>query len=63
MSEFWLAALGMFLVLEGVLPLLAPSVWREFFTRVAAMRDGQIRFMGLAATALGFALLALSELK
>lgn len=63
MSEFWLLALGLVLVLEGVLPLLAPAIWREFFTRVATMRDGQIRFMGLAATLIGLALIALSELK
>jgi uncharacterized protein YjeT (DUF2065 family) len=53
----------MFLVLEGALPLLAPAVWRDFFSRVATLRDGQIRFMGLAATALGLALIVFSDLK
>lgn len=63
MSDLWPLALGLVLVLEGLLPLLAPGSWRMFFSRVAAMRDGQIRFMGLIATAIGFALIAFSELK
>ncbi|MFM7567908.1 MAG: DUF2065 family protein [Betaproteobacteria bacterium] len=63
MSDLWPLALGLVLVLEGLLPLLAPGSWRFFFSRVAAMRDGQIRFMGLIATAMGVALIAFSELK
>ena len=63
MTDFWALVLGMVLVLEGLLPLLAPASWREFFLRVASMRDGQIRFVGMAATLSGLALLAFSELK
>ena len=40
-------ALGLVLVLEGLLPLLAPHVWRDVFTRMAAQSDGQLRFVGL----------------
>jgi len=54
-------ALGLMLVLEGLLPLIAPSAWRQMFQRVTELNDGQIRFFGLLAVgggALLFALLA-----
>lgn len=54
-------ALGLMLVLEGLLPLIAPSAWRQMFRRVTELNDGQIRFFGLLAVgggALLFALLA-----
>jgi uncharacterized protein YjeT (DUF2065 family) len=41
-------ALALMLVLEGLLPLLAPSTWREMFRRLLELSDGQIRFIGLA---------------
>jgi uncharacterized protein len=46
-------ALALMLVLEGILPLVAPSSWRQMFTRVTALNDGQIRFFGLIAVAGG----------
>ncbi len=48
-----LAALALVLVIEGALPLISPARWREVFTRVLAMSDGQIRFIGLVSIALG----------
>ena len=57
----WLLALGLMLVLEGLLPLLAPTAWREMMQRVAALADGQIRFVGLGAIVVGLALLALGS--
>ncbi len=53
----WLRAIGLVLILEGMMPLLAPSNWRETFLRVARLRDGQIRFVGFGATLAGVALL------
>jgi uncharacterized protein YjeT (DUF2065 family) len=41
-------ALALMLVLEGLLPLLAPATWREMFRRLLELSDGQIRFIGLA---------------
>ncbi len=35
------------LILEGVLPLLVPKAWRETFQRMIALKDGQLRFVGL----------------
>ena len=43
------AAFGLMLVLEGVLPFAAPTVWREAFRRMTELKDGQLRFAGLAS--------------
>ncbi|MBW7925957.1 MAG: DUF2065 domain-containing protein [Burkholderiaceae bacterium] len=53
----WLRAIGLVLILEGAMPLLAPSGWREMFLHIARLRDGQIRFVGFGATLAGLALL------
>jgi len=49
------AALALVLVVEGLMPLVAPRAWRETFRRLTEMSDGQIRFIGLASIALGLA--------
>lgn len=49
MKTSLLAALALMLVLEGVLPFLAPGVWRETFRRMTEMSDGQLRFVGLSS--------------
>jgi uncharacterized protein len=53
MAEQFLLAAALMLVLEGLMPLLAPRAWRETIQRVAQLADGQIRFFGLAAVAGG----------
>ena len=45
----WLAAIGLLLVIEGILPLLAPAVWRDGIRRILDLRDGQLRFIGAAS--------------
>jgi len=42
-----MAAFALMLVLEGVLPFIAPAVWREAFRKMTEMSDGQVRFVGL----------------
>jgi uncharacterized protein YjeT (DUF2065 family) len=49
-------ALALMLVIEGLLPLIAPSAWREMFRRVTGLRDGQIRFFGLVSIVAGLGL-------
>ncbi len=49
-------ALALMLVIEGLLPLLAPSVWRDTFRRVMELKDGQIRFFGLVSIVVGLGL-------
>ena len=48
-----LTALALVLVIEGLMPLISPARWREVFSRVLAMSDGQIRFIGLASIGMG----------
>ena len=58
MSDLLLGALALMLVLEGLLPFLAPRLWRETFERATRMTDGQIRFVGLVALGAGLLLLS-----
>ncbi len=58
MAEVLLAGLALMLVLEGVLPFVAPKLWREAFKALVEMKDGQIRFAGLVSIATGMVLLA-----
>ena len=44
------------LVIEGLVPLIAPNAWRETFRRIIEMRDGQLRFIGAASIACGMLL-------
>ncbi len=48
-----LTALALVMVIEGLMPLISPGRWREVFSRILALSDGQIRFIGLASIALG----------
>jgi uncharacterized protein YjeT (DUF2065 family) len=54
------AALALVLVLEGLLPLIAPRGWRNTFRKLMALRDGQLRFFGLLSVLLGLLLLWLA---
>jgi len=53
-DSLW-TALALVLILEGVLPLCAPSVWRDTFRKVTELSDGQLRFVGLVAITIGLA--------
>jgi uncharacterized protein len=48
-----LGALALVLVLEGLLPFVAPRIWRDGFRKVLELTDGQLRFVGLISIALG----------
>lgn len=57
-DQLW-TALALVLVLEGLLPLVAPRLWRDSFRRLTDLTDGQLRFVGLAAIAAGIVALLL----
>ena len=57
MPETFLAACALVLVLEGLLPLIAPRAWREAFRRLTDLSDGQLRFIGLISIVIGSAFL------
>ena len=51
-----LAALGLALIIEGLLPLIAPGAWRQAFSQLMQLQDGQLRFFGLLAVGGGLLL-------
>ena len=53
MGRSLLLAFALMLVLEGVIPFVAPAAWRETFSRLIRMADGQIRFVGFASMLAG----------
>jgi len=59
MLTTFLLAFALMLIIEGVLPFLAPSLWRDAFRRITQMSDGQIRFFGLTSMLIGLLLLFL----
>jgi len=61
MGTTLLMALALMLVIEGVLPFLAPKLWRETFQRLMQLSDGQIRFFGLTSMIAGLILLYISR--
>jgi len=56
-TEVLFAGFALMLVIEGILPFVAPKLWRETFRTLIEMKDGQIRFAGLASMTAGLALL------
>ena len=57
MTEVLLPAFALVLVLEGILPFVAPNVWRQAMRRIGEMNDGQLRFMGLSSMMIGLIIL------
>ena len=51
-DSIW-TALALLLILEGLLPFIAPRVWRDAFRKMLELSDGQLRFIGLTAIAFG----------
>jgi len=52
-------ALAMVLVIEGIVPFLAPHRWRAFAEMAGRVDDRTIRILGLASMLCGTALLYL----
>jgi uncharacterized protein len=52
-----LAALALYLVLEGVLPFLNPQAMKRVLTAMTTFSDRQLRLWGLASMAAGVLLL------
>jgi len=60
MGATLLMAIALVLVIEGLLPFVAPNLWRETFRRILLLSDGQIRFFGLSSMLAGLLLLFLA---
>ena len=54
-----LAALGLFLVLEGIAPFLNPAGLKRAMARLAAVGDRELRIAGLGSMLVGIVILFL----
>ncbi len=52
-----LAAFGLMLVLEGIMPFLNPSALRRSLLRMAQLEDRPLRWVGLGSMLLGLIVL------
>lgn len=57
MGATLMMAFALMLILEGIVPFIAPAAWRDTFLRLARLGDGQIRFVGLSSMLVGLVLL------
>ena len=53
MLDTLLLALGLMLILEGLLPMISPRTWRSLFEQMRQLQEGQIRFFGLLMVVFG----------
>lgn len=60
MWSVFFTAFALALVLEGLLPFFAPTLWRDTFRRILQLSDGQLRFVGLGSMLAGIVLLLLA---
>jgi len=59
MLNYWLLGLALMVVIEGIVPFLFPNLWRETFSKLVLLSDGQLRFVGISAMLSGLLLLYL----
>ena len=59
MLSYWLIGLALMLVIEGIVPFLFPTMWRDMFRKLVLLTDGQLRFVGISAMLAGLLLLYL----
>ena len=57
MLTYWFIGLALMLVIEGIMPFLFPTVWREALRKLVLFSDKQIRFLGMTAMLSGLLLL------
>jgi uncharacterized protein YjeT (DUF2065 family) len=52
-----LLALGLMLILEGLMPMVLPRLWKSLFEQMLKMDDGQIRFFGMLMVIAGMSVI------
>ena len=53
MLDTLLLALGLMLIVEGLLPMVSPRLWRSLFEKMLLLQEGQIRFFGMFMVVFG----------
>ncbi|ARU31238.1 DUF2065 domain-containing protein [Sulfuriferula sp. AH1] len=49
MASGLFTAFALVFIIEGILPLIMPALWRETFTKMISFTDGQLRSVGLVS--------------
>lgn len=57
MLNYFLTAIGLVLVIEGIMPFIFPLAWRAGLSKLAQLQDGQTRFLGLSLMLSGLLLI------
>jgi len=57
MGTTFLMEFALMLIIEGLLPFLLPTLWRDTFRRITEVTDGQIRCFGLSSMLVGLLIL------
>ena len=57
MLDSILLALGLVLIIEGLLPFASPGLWRASLARIARLPEHQIRLVALGAMIIGLLLI------
>lgn len=58
MSEHpFIAALALVLIIEGIMPFLAPNVWKDLLKQIAELDNKQLRIFGAVMLLTGAAIL------
>jgi uncharacterized protein YjeT (DUF2065 family) len=57
-----LAAIALVLVIEGIIPFLAPDKFRQTMAKLTQMPDQVLRVIGLASMTLGIVFLYISRI-
>ena len=55
-----ISALGLLLILEGILPFLSPNKMRTYITAMLKMSDASLRLIGVISMLVGLVLLYLA---
>ncbi|TDO99026.1 DUF2065 domain-containing protein [Marinomonas balearica] len=56
-----LVGISLLLIAEGILPFLAPNIWREIMVKAVASSDTNLRIIGAVSMFLGLMLLLLTR--
>lgn len=57
MSDSFWVAIALAFIIEGLVPLLFPVQWKETMQKLASLKNGQLRLVGLVVALLGLLLL------
>jgi hypothetical protein len=56
-----IVAIGMLLILEGIMPVIAPRQWRNTLLKLTQLSDVQVRWVGVIAMILGIVILQINR--